>query len=112
MLEEHAKQVGFDPAANKWDLIFDFTSKESGKNYEFLEPSEFSIIEKELEGYDKPQTVFPYPEKYGGTLANDQNQNAREADDGMMAFSIHTSAQEAAKLLQEKEEAEEEAAAV
>lgn len=36
---------------NKWELIFDFTTNESGekKNYELLDPSEFSIVRKELD---------------------------------------------------------------
>jgi hypothetical protein len=34
---------------------------------------------------------FALPEKYGGTLADDINQNAsRQHDDSMMAFSITT----------------------
>jgi len=39
---------------NKWDLIFDFTKDDSGKklNYQFLDPSEFKLIEKSLEDFE------------------------------------------------------------
>ncbi len=104
LLDEHARSVGFDPQVNKWDLIFDFTTKDSGKNYEFLEPSEFSMITKELEGdFPAPVAPFPTPQRYGGTLADDANQHVQQHDDGMMAFSIHTSANDAAKLVEAQE---------
>ncbi len=110
LLDEQAKAAGLDPKANKWDLIFDFTTKESGKNYEFLDPAEFQLIRKELEGHDEElEVVFPYSEKYGGTLSEEANDQARAGnhDDGMMAFNINVSAKEAAKLLEEKEQQEE-----
>jgi hypothetical protein len=102
LLNEHARQVGFDPQMNKWDLIFDFTTKDSGKNYEFLDPSEFSMVTKTLEGdYPAPIAPFPTPQRYGGTLLDDANQRAvPQHDDGMMAFSIHTSAKDAAKVVE------------
>lgn len=60
--------------ANKWDLIFDFTKDDSKLNYEFLDPSEFRIITKELEGFEeRPVAPFAYPEKYGGNIADDAN---------------------------------------
>jgi hypothetical protein len=49
---------------NKWELIFDFTTDESGqkKNFAHLDPSEFKIVEKAVEGIEaKPVLVFPYP---------------------------------------------------
>lgn len=61
-LDEQTEASGFDLSANKWDLIFDFTKREDGvKNYSIMDPSEFQIIEKELEEHGKPKTVFPYP---------------------------------------------------
>ena len=62
LLDEHAKSVGFDTSVNKWDLIFDFNKKDSGLNYQFLDPSEFHIVTKEIEGFEqRPVVVFPYP---------------------------------------------------
>ena len=90
-------------AKNKWDLIFDFTTKDSGKNYEFLDPSEFKLISKSLGDFgSEPVSVFPYPERYGGTLSNDANQHEQEkhSDDNMMAFSITTSQQDASKVVE------------
>jgi hypothetical protein len=52
LLDEHAKTVGFDTSVNKWDLIFDFNKKDSGLNFKFLDPSEFKIISKEIEGFE------------------------------------------------------------
>ena len=47
---------------------------------------------------------FALPERYGGTLANDINSSAyRQHDDNMMAFSITTSATDAARKMEEIE---------
>ena len=76
-------------------------------NYAFLEPSEFYTVTKELpdlEGSPVPVTPFALPERYGGTVANDINQNAaRQHDDNMMAFSITTSATDAARKMEQIE---------
>lgn len=83
---------------NKWELIFDFTTKDSGKNYEFLDPSEFSLISKTLEGDLEdvpPAHVFPYPARYGGTLSDEVPAQSHAHDENMMAFSITTSAKDA-----------------
>ena len=83
---------------NKWDLIFDFTKDESGKklNYSFVDPSEFHIITKTIEGIEgEPVTVFPYPQRYGGTLPDDANAHNEKKDDGLMAFGFNVNQQEA-----------------
>jgi len=95
LLDQHVAQVNFDVTANKWDLIFDFTKDDAKLNYAFLDPSEFYTVTKEipdLEGSPVPVAPFALPERYGGTLANDINEHARQHDDNMMAFSITTSA--------------------
>ena len=52
-----------------------------------LDPSEFKIITKEVEGIDaKPVMPFPYPQKYGGSLADDANKHEEKQHDNMMAF--------------------------
>lgn len=90
---------------NKWDLIFDFTTSEKKLNYELMDPAEFRMITKEIEGIEaKPVQVFPYPQKYGGTMADDANKQESKHQDDMMAFSIGVSAKEAEKLVQQKEE--------
>lgn len=48
--------------------------------------------------------MFPYPQKYGGTIADDANKQESKHQDDMMAFSIGVSAKEAEKLVQQKEE--------
>ena len=79
---------------NKWDMIFDFTKDGRNRNYEFLDPSEFKIIIKILEDMEeKPVQVFPYPQKYGGTIPEDANQHEyRKEDEKMMVFNINVSA--------------------
>jgi hypothetical protein len=73
-------------------------------NYAFLDPSECYTVTKELpdlEGSPVPVAPFALPERDGGTLANDINQNAaRQHDDNMMAFSITTSATDAARKME------------
>jgi hypothetical protein len=79
---------------NKWDLIFDFTKDEAGKklNYEFLDPSEFKIITKAVEGIEqKPVLAFPYPQKYGGSMSDDANKVYEKKDDGMHSFGFNVS---------------------
>lgn len=116
LLDQHAAQVGFDPSklrmanqvkeVNKWDLIFDFTKDDQKLNYQFLDPAEFKIITKELEGIpEKAQLVFAFPERYGGTIPDDANfHELKENDDSLMAFSINVSQQEASRKVQEVEE--------
>lgn len=63
------------------------------------------MITKELEDFEEqPVQVFPYPERYGGTLANEANVKSHNDDGDMLAFSINVTQEEAAKKLQEKEE--------
>ena len=103
-LDKQAAQVGFDTTVNKWDLIFDFNKEDNKQNFSFLDPSEFKIISKEIEGVDEqPVVVFPFPQKYGGSLADDANAGLANHNDGLMAFSITTSAADAAKKVQEAE---------
>jgi len=89
---------------NKWDLIFDFTEGK-GKNFQFLPPSEFHLHRKTLEGLDaEPVQVFPYPERYGGTMADEDPDRQAHEGDGMMAFKIGVSQEEAARLMQQQED--------
>jgi hypothetical protein len=39
---------------NKWELIFDFTKDESGQklNFSLLDPAQFQIVSKSIEGVD------------------------------------------------------------
>ena len=74
-------------------MIFDFTKDESGKkkNFQFLDPSEFKIIEKEVDGMDaKPVLAFPYPQRYGGTIADDANAAYEKKEDNMQSFGFNT----------------------
>ena len=89
LLDEHVKSVGFDPTVNKWDLIFDFTTSDKKLNYEIMDPKDFKLISKTVDGMDEePVQAFPYPQKYGGTIADDANKHEEKQGDDMMAFSI------------------------
>lgn len=89
---------------NKWELIFDFTKDESGKklNYGFVNPSDFKLVEIEVEGA-KSAVIFPYPQRYGGTLPDDANAHNQKKDDGMMAFGFDVNQNQAQKIAEEKE---------
>jgi hypothetical protein len=57
-----------------------------------LDPSEFKLITKTVEGIDqKPVLAFQYPQRYGGTLSNDALESNEKKDDGMMAFGFDMS---------------------
>ena len=106
LLDKHAESIGFDVNTNKWDLIFDFTKNDKRLNFEFLDPSEFRMIIKEipdLEGSPQPTAPFARPEKYGGNLDNDANKDAPREHDGLMAFTLGTSPEEARKQMLEIE---------
>lgn len=47
----------------------------------------------------KPVLVFPYPERYGGTLSNDAIES-NEKKDNMMAFGFNTTQKDAEKHLE------------
>lgn len=91
LLDQHCASVGFEIAVNKWAMVFDFTENEDGtKNCSQMDPSQFSIVTKDIEGISsKPTLVFPYPAKYGGTL--DDNLVFESKDESMKTFDIKSS---------------------
>jgi hypothetical protein len=79
-------------------LIFDFTKDENQLHFSFLDPAQFTMQSKQLEGVEgNADLVFPYPVRYGGTLPDDLNIQGEKKEEGEMAFSIHTGAEEALK---------------
>ena len=88
---------------NKWDVIFDFTTNEEKRNYEFLEAGEFRIVKKELPEFEgEPvEIVFPYSEKYGGEVV--EGEKRVEEEKGMVAFKIGMSQEEAMRIMEERE---------
>lgn len=99
-------EASLDPNDNKWDLVFDFTSEDADgnklNNSKLLDPSEFSIVTKEVEGFDEPASQIPVPQKYGGTLT-DNDLEAHQKHDGMMEFGFGTSATEAQEQFDQAE---------
>ena len=108
-LDEQVKAAGLNPDVNKWDQIFDFTTKDQGLNYQVMDPSQWAIMQKEIEGESQPVVAFGYPKKYGGTLPDNedvsQKQNAASLDGGMGSFAIGTSQQEAEKMMEQQQPA-------
>ena len=63
------------------------------------------MITKELDDFEqKAVQVFPVPERYGGTIADDANFQDHGKDENMMAFSIDVSQKDAAKKVEEEEQ--------
>lgn len=58
-------EAGLDPAHNRWDVIFDFTTKEVDgvkvSNFSTLDPSQFSILPIHIEGENTEATSLPVP---------------------------------------------------
>lgn len=48
----------------------------------------------------KPVLVFPYPERFGGTMADDANKTDEKKDDGMQAFGFNMSQKDAQKQVE------------
>lgn len=85
-------------------MIFDFTKDEQKLNYSFVDPVDFHIVTKSIEGVEeKPVHVFPFPQRYGGTLPDDANASNEKKDDNMMAFGFDVNQQEAQKIAEQKE---------
>jgi hypothetical protein len=77
--------------ANKWEMFYDFTEDEvtGKKNFHLMEPTEFKILEKPIQGMQqKPTLVFPYPQRYGGTI--DDHITFENKEEGMKSFNIKT----------------------
>jgi len=75
--------VGYGPGGNKWDLVFDFTPKEGGKNFRIMELGNWKLNKVPIENMDEePEVVFSYPEAYGGTIPDDVNVG-KAADHGV-----------------------------
>lgn len=66
-----------------------------------MDPSDFSIIKKTIEGVEgAPVEVFPYPQRYGGTLPNEAAaSHEKEGDNGMMAFGFDTNQAQAEQFV-------------
>lgn len=84
---------------NKWDLIFDFTENQEGAlNFSVMEPSDWRMKNVPVEGMsEEPVVAFPYPERYGGTIADDAKFGEENPRGGMMAFGFDMSQQDAEK---------------
>lgn len=108
--DQHMSACGLNPEENKWDLIFDFTgSNEAGeeeKHHKLIEPSEFSLVDKPVEGFtDPPVNPFPIPQRYGGSAPD--NDLSQHHGDG--TFDIkNISAAEAQKTYEEIQQKQEE----
>lgn len=69
LLDQQVQSVGFDVSkylskvnqvimviyvdVNKWDMIFDFTKDEQKLNYSFVDPADFQIVSKSIEGVEE-----------------------------------------------------------
>ena len=79
---------------NKWKRIFDFTKNDDGElNFSLLKPAEFKVVDakdligdRQLEETGEDEDfIFELPVDFGGSLADD---GAEAAKEGMMAFDI------------------------
>ena len=107
--DKHLTAVEFNTEENKWDMIFDFTdTNESGEketHHKLMDPSEFSKVEKQVEGFEDPLTnPFPIPQRYGGTGAD--NDLTKKEEDG--TFDIRTTSKEDAEKIYEEHQKQQE----
>ena len=92
--------------SNKWNQIYDFTTKAGGDNFSVVPPEAFQVIdaanlipqELVLEPTAHMDYLFELPVEYGGTLV----QQAK-AKDSLMAFDIRTGAQAAEDAFRQME---------
>lgn len=106
--------MGNKTDVNRWNIIHDFTKNEDGsKNYQEMDPQEWEMKIDELEGVEgEIGEIFPYPERYGGTIPDDadftQDKNVFGGDN---AFDIKDGKLDAQAIIEKKKKAEQEAAA-
>ena len=93
LLDEQAKEAGFNTEINKWELIYDFTAKAG--NFNVMEPENWQVETVTVDSMPDTQPViaFPYPQKYGGIIDDSLTQKLKEEEakdnGGMMAFGFN-----------------------
>lgn len=105
---EHLAASELEAGVNNWDKVFNFTdTNETGEklvHHKLLEPSEFQIIDKPVEGFDQPLVnPFAVPQRYGGT-APDNDLTQHEGDG---TFDIRTTSKEQAEELYQQHQNQE-----
>lgn len=74
LMDQHAASANLKTDVNKWNMIFDFTTKSDGTNFKVMDPSEWQMVKTPVDGMEEqPVVAFPYPEKYGGTISDSAN---------------------------------------
>ena len=51
-LQGQMEKAGLKPDENRWELLYDFTPKESGLNYEVMDPSNFKLMTLTAPGHE------------------------------------------------------------
>jgi len=76
-------------------MIFDFTTKADGNNFSIVDPADWLIHNKTVDGMEEePVMPFAYPQRYGGTIADDAKFKSSAEDEGLKAFGFdHSQAQ-------------------
>jgi len=87
---------------NKWNQVYDFTSKKAGGlNFTLVEPSSFKIVDASsvvpadviMEPTAHMDFLFELPVEFGGSLVQTE-----KPKDSMMTFDITTGAQAAEEI--------------
>lgn len=100
-LKEHAAKAKLNTEVNKWDMIFDFTLNAKGDlNFQVMDPKEWEVKSKPIEGLGEPEITFAYPARYGGTIPDDMK-FVSSAEDNHFGFD-HSAAQ-AEQIMKQKE---------
>ena len=94
---------------NKWNLIFDFTEKVDGPNFQLMKADKFKIVDAcslvpEIASTSPSDFIFELPVEFGGSLDSAQ---IKAAKDNLMAFDIRTGAQQAPQLYDQKQKEKE-----
>ena len=70
-LKEQAEKAELKSEENRWELVFDFTEKESGSNFGVIPPEEWKYETLTVpDSDDQPEQAFDYPKRYGGNLSD------------------------------------------
>jgi len=108
---EHFEKAKLDPKTNKWSQIFDFNENKQDPNWFIIPPEEYpGPVQKTVDDLEaEPENPVEVNVEYGGTLnepiligSQEAGVGGQEEQGGMMAFDIHTGAQQAAETFEQQ----------
>jgi protein XRP2 len=96
----HFAKAGLDPNTDLWSQVFDFNANETEMHWALLPPEHFKEFSIDLPQYGLNENPVPRHISYGGTIISQLAIGSQQQSvQGLHAFSIQTSQQDAEKII-------------